>query len=164
MIPKHYIFSFCAGLCLALVVSAFSKPRLTVEVNPPNPPLEDVCSQECPISNFYLLVVNERVVRYGTERIRWAAWSNAVTAGASTSGVGTGNFDDMRTNRWISWSHTFALDSGGCILSAAPLLAVSAILPRSSAAVLAERRTGAKSAKGLPFLARTVRDLRLFSC
>lgn len=93
--PIHLVLPLCVGLCLVLVLSACSKPRHTVEEIPRNPALEGVFraadggilalrpptdgltvlffySRECPISNFYLPVVNEFVARYGTERIRWA--------------------------------------------------------------------------------------------
>ena len=93
--PVHLVFQLCAGLCLVLVLSACGKSRHTVEEIPRNPALEGVYraadggivalrpptdgltvlffySRECPIANFYLPVVNEIVVRYGTERIRWA--------------------------------------------------------------------------------------------
>jgi hypothetical protein len=91
----HNLFFLCTGISLALLFSACSKPRHTVEEVPRNPALEGIYraaeggivalrpptdgltvlffySRECPIANFYLPVVNELVARHGTERIRWA--------------------------------------------------------------------------------------------
>jgi hypothetical protein len=52
------------------------------------------------------------------------SWSNSISSAAAAAGAAWGNFDDVRTNRWIPWTHSFTVDSKDAIISATLSFAV----------------------------------------
>lgn len=69
-------------------------------------------------------------------------WLTSVSNAATAAGALVGNLDDMRTNRWVPWTHTFSLDAGDSVLSASLSFSVRSNGPGWTNDVLRIETTG----------------------